>query len=85
METKNVDFFENVFPLKPSGDQQIQRTFRDKSNEPFELKLRRSKRDRKEKNLGDDFYTLIDEDPKSYKETITSPDAPFWKEAINKN
>ncbi|KAL6322418.1 hypothetical protein AAG906_007972 [Vitis piasezkii] len=44
----------------------------------------RSKRDRKETNLEDGFYTfLIDEDPKSYKETITFPDVPFWKEAIN--
>ena len=37
-----------------------------------------------ETNLGDGFYTfLIDEDPRSYKEAITSLDAPFWKEAIN--
>ena len=37
-----------------------------------------------ETNLGDGLYTfLIDEDPRSYKETITSPDAPFWKEVIN--
>ena len=37
-----------------------------------------------ETNLGDGFYTfLIDEDPRSYKEAITSPNAPFWKEAIN--
>ena len=25
----------------------------------------------------------MDEDPRSFKEAITSPDAPFWKEAIN--
>ena len=60
------------------------KTIRDESNEPFELELRRSKRDRKETNLGNDFYTfLIDEDPKSYKQAITSPDAPYWKGTIN--
>ena len=43
-----------------------------------------SKRDRKETNLGDGFYTfLIYDDPKSYKEAITSPNALLWKEAIN--
>ena len=32
------------------------------------LELKRSKRERKETNIGDDFYTfLVDDDPKSYK------------------
>ncbi|KAJ9684091.1 hypothetical protein PVL29_016537 [Vitis rotundifolia] len=84
VETKNADFFENIFPMKLNGEQEVQKTRRDKSIEPSEFETRRSKRDRKETNLGDGFYTfLIDEDPRSYKEAITSPDAPFWKEAIN--
>ena len=42
------------------------------------------KETRKETNLRDGFYTfLIDEDPRSYKEAITSLNAPFWKEVIN--
>ena len=46
--------------------------------------MRRSKRERKETNLGDDFYTfLVDDNPISYKEVITSSDAPLWKEAFN--
>ena len=67
IETKNVDFFENIFPMKLSGgEQKVQKTSRDESIEPSELELRRSKRDRKETNLGDDFYTfLINEDPRS--------------------
>ena len=70
--------------MKPNGEQQVQKTSKDKSIEPFEFEPRKSKRDRKETNLGDGFYTfLIDEDPRSYKELITSPDAPFWKETIN--
>ena len=84
IETKNVDFFENIFPMKLNGEQQVQKTSRDKSIEPSKFEPRRSKRNRKETNLGDGFYTfLIDDDPRSYKEVITSPDAPFWKESIN--
>ena len=46
--------------------------------------MKRSKRERKETNLGDDFYTLlVDDDPRSYKEAMISLDAPSWKETIN--
>ena len=46
--------------------------------------MRRSKRERKETNLGDDFYIfLVDNDPISYKEAMISPDTPLWKEVIN--
>ena len=46
--------------------------------------MRRSKRERKETNLGDDFYTfLVHDDPRSYKEAMTASDAPLWKETIN--
>ena len=38
----------------------------------------------KETNLGHDLYTfLVDDDLRSYKEVMTSFDAPLWKEAIN--
>ena len=84
IETKNVDFFENIFPMKLNDEQQVQKTSRDKSIEPSEFEPSRSKKDRKETNLGDGFYTfLIDDNPRSYKEVITSLDASFWKEAIN--
>ena len=70
--------------MKLNGEQQVQKTSRDKSIEFFEFEHRRSKRNRKETNLGNGFYTfLIDRDPRSYKETITSPNAPFWKEVIS--
>ncbi|KAJ9703199.1 hypothetical protein PVL29_004828 [Vitis rotundifolia] len=78
IETKNANFFENIFPMKLNGEQQVQKISRDKSIEPSEFEPRRSKRDRKEINLGDGFYTfLIDEDPRSYKEAITSPNTPL--------
>ena len=76
IETKSANFFEKIFPMKLNDEQQVQKTSRDESIEPSEFEPRRSKRDRKETNLRDGFYTfLIYEDPKSYKETITSPDA----------
>ena len=83
IETKNVNFFENIFPMKLSGEQQAQKTIRYESIKPYELVIR-SKRDRKDKNLGDGFYTfLIDEDPITYKEAIPSSDALLCKEALN--
>ena len=64
--------------MKQNGEQEVQKTSKDKSVEPFEFEPRRSKRDRKEINLRDGFYIfLIDEDSRSYKETITLPNAPF--------
>ena len=83
IETKKCRFLWKHFSYE-NGEQQVQKTSRDKSIEPFEFEPRRSKRDTKETNLGDHFYTfLIDEDPRSYKEAITLPDAPFWKKTIN--
>ena len=46
--------------------------------------IRRSKRDRKEKDYGNDFLAYIVEDePINYYDAIKSVDAPFWLEAIN--
>ena len=45
--------------------------------------LRISKRQRKEVSFGDDFYTyLIENEPSSYFEVISSLYALLWKEAI---
>ena len=64
--------------MKLNSEQQVQKTSRDKSIRLSEFEPRMSKRDRKETNLGDGFYTfLIDDDPKFYKEAITFPDAPL--------
>ena len=78
IETKNANFFENIFPWKTNGQQQVQRNLRIESSDPSKLELRRSKREREETNLGDDFYTfLIDDNLRSYKEVMTSSDAPL--------
>ena len=45
--------------------------------------LRRSKRPRKEFSYGNDFQTfLVDNDPLTYFDAISSSDSKFWKEAI---
>ena len=52
------------------------------NNEP--IKLRRSKRSRKARDFGDDFYTfLLEDDPKTYNEAMMSVDALFWKKTVN--
>ena len=53
------------------------------SNEP-ENEPRRSKRAKISKSFGPDFLTyLLENEPQSYREAMTSPEAPLWKEAIN--
>jgi hypothetical protein len=45
--------------------------------------LRRSKRQRIEKYLGDDYIIyLVDEEPRSLTEAYTSPDAEYWREVV---
>ena len=84
IETKNADFFENTFPWKTNGQQEVQINLIIESSDPSKPKLRIRKRERKETNLSDDFYTfIVDDDPRSYKEVMTSSSAPLWKEAIN--
>ena len=36
IETKNADFFENIFPWKTNDQQQVQRNLKVESNDPFE-------------------------------------------------
>jgi len=80
VETKSVEFFELIFPLKVSST----------SEQPIDIvidtvceDLRRSKRQRKETSYGDDFYTyLVGNEPLSFSETISAPDAKHWDKAI---
>ena len=54
------------------------------SDDKVENELTRSKRTRKEKSFGDDFYTyFVSDDPLTYNDAIISIDASFWKDAIN--
>ncbi|KAK3004008.1 hypothetical protein RJ639_017895 [Escallonia herrerae] len=75
IKSKDAKFFENVFPFKTKVDKQIsEKEPQLEAGEGSEIEIRRSKRQRKETNLGDDFYTfLLEDDPLSFKEAITSP------------
>ena len=54
------------------------------SLESSDIELRRSKRIRKATDFGGDFYVFLTEsDPQTFEESMTSHDAPFWKEDIN--
>ena len=49
-----------------------------------EIEVRRSKRARIEKSFGLDFLTyLLESEPQSFKEVVTSAEGTLWKEAIN--
>ena len=94
IETKNAEFFEQIFPLseqishtptivdaEKSYDEHVPTSVDDMESSHDEL--RRSKRRRKEVSFGDYFYTyLIENESSSYFEAISSPDALLWKEAI---
>ena len=55
-----------------------------KNKEVDDVELRRSKRSRVEKDFGPDFYVFnIENDPLTLKETLSSHDSIFWKEAVN--
>ena len=53
--------------------------------EIFADEPRRSKRTRKEKSYGEDFFMvfLLENEPRSFAEAMSSPDADLWKEAFN--
>ena len=96
MESRNACFFEDIFPCRThervprslekfdelaseddhiddSGDDQIEVL-----DEP-----RRSKRARISKSFGPDFLTyMVENEPQTFHEAVTSPESPLWKEAI---
>ena len=86
IETKNAEFFGHIYPLleKVSRAPVDKSTTDDNGIENTHLEeLRRSKRQRKETSFGNDFYTyLVDKDPVTYSEAISSSDTLFWKKAI---
>ena len=88
LESIDVEFFEDVFPYKESRMSAMNKRTRD---EPSTLKVqeqdiepRRGSRIKKPKNFSPDFISFMTiGEPQTYKEAMTSPEAPFWKEAIN--
>ena len=49
-----------------------------------EVESRRSKRAETSKSFVPNFLTyMLEDEPQSFKEAISTPEAPFWKEAVN--
>ena len=87
METKNIKFFEDIFPLRSSVSSSVDTSPKqlvETSSEPMRQDLRRSKRQRIEKSFGDYFYTYHVEDASlSYSKVVSSLEANLWEQAIN--
>ncbi|KAJ9561120.1 hypothetical protein OSB04_006280 [Centaurea solstitialis] len=90
MESRNASYFEDVFPclnkegkVSSSKGKEIVREDEQTISEEDEEQPRRSKRARVEKSFGPDFLTyMVESEPKTYREAVTSSEGPQWKEAI---
>ena len=89
IESRNASFFENVFPYKSTHKSNSSKRTHDTAigssqGQQDDGEPRRSKRTRTSKSFGPDFLTyLLEDEPQSFKEVMSSPEAPYWKEAIN--
>jgi hypothetical protein len=76
IETKNIEFFEHIFPLSDKNSHALENRVIEDSSEG----LRRSKKSRKKIIFWNDFYTcVIENDPLIFSETISSSDTCLWK------
>ena len=49
-----------------------------------EVEPRRNKRTKMSKTFGPDFLTfMLEDEPQSFKEAISTPETALWKEAVN--
>ncbi|KAL0333939.1 UNVERIFIED_CONTAM: Retrovirus-related Pol polyprotein from transposon TNT 1-94 [Sesamum angustifolium] len=87
IESRNAVFFENIFPCKDRKEEESSRKrTREVANGDHQRdeEPRRSKRAKRAKTFGPDFLTyLLENEPRTINEALSSPEAPFWKEAIN--
>jgi hypothetical protein len=78
LNQKIVGMKKNILSQPSSSTSHLQ------TQENIELEPRRSKRARVEKDFGPDYYVFnLEENPPNFKEALASPDAIFWKEAVN--
>lgn len=95
IESREATFFENVFPHKRDTDSvaqkrpiemisQDEQTLEGNNDNEIINEPRRSKRERISKSFGPEFISFILEDePRSVKEAMATPEAPYWQEAID--
>ena len=88
IESRNAYFFENVFPYKEvreiNSSKRSHEEIDESNTSPKEEIIRQSKRAKITKSFGPDFITyLMESEPQNFKEAMSCPEAPQWKEAVN--
>ena len=78
-ETQIYNQSETIAPPEPNNELVLS----DENNDKVDDAPRRSKRQRVAKSFGDDFIVyLVDDVPKTLPGAYASPDAEYWKEAV---
>jgi hypothetical protein len=94
IESRNASFFEEIFLCKPTQEtNSFKRNLESTSStshdqelmeERNEVEPRRSKRTKTPKTFGPNFLTfMLEDEPQSFKEAMSTPETPLWKEAVN--
>ena len=91
IESNEAEFFEGILPYKDKETISKKRGYDESQNESPKLSVkdrdmesRKSKRTKISKDFGPDFISyLTKEEPRTYSEAMRSPEAPYWKEAID--
>ncbi|XP_070675674.1 uncharacterized protein [Malus domestica] len=91
LESADAEFFEDIFPYKDkefgSNTKRVHDHSHDKASssgiQGNDVEPRRGKRIKVSKNFGPDFIAFLSEnEPRTFKEAMSSSEAPLWKEAI---
>lgn len=88
IELSNIVFFEDIFHCKEKEIGSLKLTYdganKDDDNLQVDEEPRWSKKQGICKIFDPKFITyLLENDPKTFDKTISSPKAPFWKEAVH--
>ncbi|XP_075504626.1 uncharacterized protein LOC142542066 [Primulina tabacum] len=87
IESRNAVFFETTFPCKENKEISYQkRTYETTSSgvQEEQQEPRRNKRAKTAMTFGPDFLTyMLENEPRTASEALSSPEAPFWKETMN--
>ncbi|XP_070665248.1 uncharacterized protein [Malus domestica] len=91
LESADAEFFEDIFPYKENESSSNTKRVHDHSHDEAsssgvqgnDVEPRRGKRIKVSKNFGPDFIAFLSEnEPRTFKEAMSSSEVPLWKEAI---